>query len=101
MAVPIRNSLHLLQLAGDDTSAQEYVVGMMERQVNHMVRLIDDLMEVSRITCGKIELRKEIIELAAIIRAAVETAAPVIESADHQLAISLPPQPCQPLIPYV
>ncbi len=90
---PIRNSLHLLQLAGDDTSAQEYVVGMMERQVNHMVRLIDDLMEVSRITRGKIELRKEIIELAAIIRAAVETAAPVIESADHQLAISLPPQP--------
>ena len=89
---PIRNSLHILRLAKEDTSCHEHVVEMMERQVNHMVRLVNDLMEVSRITRGKIELRKEIIELAAIVRAAVETAEPTIESAAHQLAISLPPQ---------
>ena len=90
---PIRNSLHILQLAGEDTSAHEHVVEMMERQVNHMVRLVDDLMEVSRITRGKMELRKEIIQLTAIVRTAVETAEPTIKSAAHQLAISLPPQP--------
>jgi CheY-like chemotaxis protein/two-component sensor histidine kinase len=66
---------------------------MMERQVNHMVRLVDDLLELSRITRGQIELRRERIELAAIVRSAVETSSPLIEAARHQLAISLPPDP--------
>jgi CheY-like chemotaxis protein/two-component sensor histidine kinase len=66
---------------------------MMERQVNHMVRLVDDLMEVSRITSGKIELRKEQVELGAVVRSAVETSRPLIDAAHHQLAISLPTEP--------
>ena len=66
---------------------------MMERQVNHMVRLVDDLLEVSRITRGKIELRKELVEVAAIVRGAVETSRPLIEAAGHQLALSIPPEP--------
>jgi CheY-like chemotaxis protein len=90
---PVRNSLHILRLAGADAAAQKQIVDMMERQVNHMVRLVDDLLEVSRITRGKIDLRKEVVDVAAVVRSAVETAGPVVEGAGHQLAISLPPEP--------
>jgi PAS domain S-box-containing protein len=90
---PIRNSLHILRLAGTDNVAAQRVHEMMERQVNHMVRLVDDLMEVSRITRGKIELRKEQVELAAVVRSAIETSKPLIDAARHQLAISLPAEP--------
>lgn len=90
---PIRNSLHILRLSGGDGFASKRVLEMLERQVSHMVRLVDDLMEVSRITRGKIDLRKERIELTAILRSAVEISQPLIESAHHQLAITLPPDP--------
>jgi PAS domain S-box-containing protein len=90
---PIRNSLHILRLTGTDTAAQVRVVDMMERQVHHIVRLVDDLMEVSRITRGKIDLRKELVELAAIVHNAVETAVPVVEGAGHRLAVDLPSEP--------
>jgi CheY-like chemotaxis protein/two-component sensor histidine kinase len=65
----------------------------MERQVDHMVHLIDDLLDVSRISRGKIELQKEDIELATVISTAVETAQPLIDAAGHQLALSLPAEP--------
>ena len=87
---PIRNSLHILRLSGELTPAGERIHEMMERQVNHLVHLVDDLMEVSRISRGRIELRKERIALAAIVRHAVETSRPLIDAAGHQLAISLP-----------
>ena len=90
---PIRNSLHLLRLSGDLSPALNQVRDIMERQVNHMVRLIDDLLDVSRISRGKIELRKESVELATIVATAVEANRPLIESAGHQLALSLPPEP--------
>ncbi len=90
---PIRNSVHILRLAGGDRGVAERVYEMMERQVNHMVRLVDDLMEVSRITRGKIDLRKEPVELAAVVHSAVETSKPLIETARHQLAIDLPAGP--------
>jgi len=66
---------------------------MMERQVNHMVRLVDDLLEVSRITRGTIELRTEPVEIAGVVRSAVETSQPLIEAGSHQLAVSLPAEP--------
>jgi PAS domain S-box-containing protein len=90
---PISNSLQILRLSDDLSPGVEQVREIMERQVNHMVRLVDDLMEVSRITRGKVELRKERVELAAIVRGAVETSRPLIESAGHQLAISVSPEP--------
>jgi PAS domain S-box-containing protein len=90
---PIRNSLHILRLAGSSDPAVERVREMLERQVNHMIRLVDDLMEVSRITRGKIELRRERVELAAVIRSAVETSQPLIDSGGHQLALAIPPEP--------
>src|SRR5688572_14757068 len=65
---PIRNSLHILRLTSQHDPVGERVGDMMERQVNHMVRLVDDLLEVSRITRGKIELRKEPVEVAAVVR---------------------------------
>ncbi len=90
---PIRNSLHILRLAGSDSGVAERVHEMMERQVDQMVRLVDDLMEVSRISRGKIELRRERVELAGIIRNAVETSMPLMDAARHRLAISIPPEP--------
>ncbi len=87
---PIRNSVHILKMTDGIDPAAQHVCEMVERQVNHMVRLVDDLMEVSRITRGFVELRKEETDLAAIVRTAVETSKPIIEDAEHQLVISLP-----------
>jgi signal transduction histidine kinase/ActR/RegA family two-component response regulator len=89
---PIRNTLHILRLADSGNPATAQICEMMERQVGHLVRLVDDLMEVSRITRGKIELRPEPVEVAAIIRSAVEASRPLIEQSRHQLAISIPPE---------
>ena len=88
---PIRNSVSLLRLSGATEPARQ-VWEMMDRQVDHMVRLVDDLMEVSRITRGKIELRRSVLDVADVIAAAVETSRPLIEAAHHQLNIALPPE---------
>jgi CheY-like chemotaxis protein len=66
---------------------------MIERQVSHMVRLVDDLMEVSRVTRGKIELRREAVDLKDVIESAAETCRPHIEAAQHELTVTLPPVP--------
>jgi PAS domain S-box-containing protein len=87
---PICNSLHLLRLSDDHMPAVRHVREIMERQVAHMVRLVDDLLEVSRIGQGKLELRKELVELSAVIGSAIETSRPLIEAANHQLAVTLP-----------
>lgn len=87
---PIRNSLHILRLTNGGDPASEQVCDMIERQVGHLVRLVDDLLEVSRITRGKVELRLEPVEIASVIRSAVESSRPLIDACDHQLAISLP-----------
>ncbi|HEX5046250.1 MAG TPA: PAS domain S-box protein [Gammaproteobacteria bacterium] len=90
---PIRNSVHILRLADGDAATVGHVHEMLERQVSHMARLVDDLMEVSRITRGKVELRKEPVDLAAVLRSAVETSRPLIDAAQQQLVVSLPAEP--------
>jgi two-component system CheB/CheR fusion protein len=90
---PIRNSLQFLRLAGSDQAASDHAADIIDRQVNHLVRLVDDLLEVSRITRGKIKLRKEAVDLATIISGAIETSRPLIEAAGHRLDVSLPSQP--------
>ena len=90
---PIRNSLHVLRLTAGREPAIDRVSEMMERQVDHMVRLVDDLMEVARITRGKMELRKEPVEVAVILDSAVEASRPLIEAAGHKLVVSIPPEP--------
>jgi signal transduction histidine kinase len=89
---PIRNGVQLLSLASPGSAAAEQARAMIERQTRHLVRLVDDLLEVSRISTGKLELRKERIELAAVLGSAIETSRPLIEAARHQLALDLPPQ---------
>ncbi|MGH8589827.1 MAG: histidine kinase dimerization/phospho-acceptor domain-containing protein, partial [Gammaproteobacteria bacterium] len=96
---PIRNALEVLRLKArrndrrTSVSAVEAASAMMERQVGQMVRLVDDLLDVSRISRGKIELRKERIELASAVHHAVEAARPLCERMDHELTVTLPPQP--------
>jgi PAS domain S-box-containing protein len=87
---PIRNSLHVLRLSGGAESGVGRVVDMMERQVLHMVRLVDDLLEVSRISRGKIELRKEPLTLAPVLRGALDTSRPLLEAARHALVVEIP-----------
>jgi len=90
---PIRNSLHIFRMAGIQDPTVNRVCDMMERQVAHMVRMVDDLLEVSRISRGKIELRKERVELAAVLRTAVDTSMPLIEAGKHKLLIQVPETP--------
>ncbi|HEX5472986.1 MAG TPA: ATP-binding protein, partial [Lacipirellulaceae bacterium] len=90
---PIRNGLQLLRLSTGDTEIVEPALEMMERQVNQIVRLVDDLLDVSRISRGKIELRKERVELASIVRDAVESVGCMATAMEHNLVIDLPPEP--------
>jgi PAS domain S-box-containing protein len=89
---PIRNGLQVLKMAGDP-AARDQARAMMERQLGQLVRLVDDLLDISRITSNKLELRKARIELRAVIENAVETARPQIEASGHTLVVDLPPQP--------
>lgn len=86
----IRNSLQILKMPLLDAPAAQQTREMMERQVHHLVRLVDDLLDVSRVMRGKIELRKELVELATVMACAVETAKPLIEAQGHELEISIP-----------
>lgn len=90
---PIRNSLQILRMARSHDSSAERVIGLMDRQINLMVRLVDDLMEVSRISRGKIELRKGAVDAADVVRSAVEVSRPLIEAGSHQLSLDVPPEP--------
>lgn len=90
---PIRNGLELMKLARNDGEAVEQVRAMMERQVGHMVRLIDDLLDLSRISQGKLELKRERVELSVVVRNAVETSSPLIEQMGHHLSLAVPTVP--------
>lgn len=92
---PIRNGLQVLKLLGHDHESAEESRGMMERQLEHLVRLVDDLLDVSRVSRGKIELRKERLDLANIVATALETCAPAIEERGHELSVALPEEPIQ------
>ncbi|MDC0667829.1 PAS domain S-box protein [Nannocystis radixulma] len=89
---PLRNGIEVLRLA-DDLVVQERARDVMDRQLGHMVRLIDDLLDVSRINRNKMELRRSRIALADVLSNAVETARPLIDAARHTLEIVLPPRP--------
>jgi signal transduction histidine kinase/ActR/RegA family two-component response regulator len=88
---PISSGLALLHIGKLDAAAR--VLTMMERQLGHMVRLIDDLLDVSRITRGKIDLQKQRIGLGAVVGNAVETTRPLIDSAGHHLTVDLGTEP--------
>jgi PAS domain S-box-containing protein len=87
---PIRNALQLIRLSADP-AAQDQAQSMMQRQLEQMVRLVDDLLDVSRITCGALELRREQVQLSAVVDSAVETSRPAIDFMGHKLTMTLPP----------
>ncbi|MGC1951240.1 MAG: PAS domain S-box protein [Gammaproteobacteria bacterium] len=90
---PIRNGLEIMNLAGNDVGMVEKARDMMERQINQMTRLIDDLMDVSRISRGLIVLQKTKVRLAEAVRDAVDTSRPLIKAQGHELVIETTPEP--------
>jgi PAS domain S-box-containing protein len=90
---PLRNGLEVMRLAADNPVIVAKTRDMMDRQLSHMVRLIDDLLDISRINRHKMELRCARVTLADVIGNAVETTRPAIEAAGHELSVSLPPEP--------
>jgi len=87
---PIRTGLEIMRLAGDDPTTTARIRGTLERQTQQIMRLIDDLLDVSRITQGKLELRKSPVDLKEIIDSALEATRPMIVEAGHQLEVERP-----------
>ncbi|MGH8177822.1 MAG: PAS domain S-box protein [Steroidobacter sp.] len=90
---PIRNGLEILRLTQSGGDIAERARSMMDRQLQQMVRLIDDLLDLSRISRGKIELRRAPIDLMTALQSALETSEPLIESAGHELSVDVPAGP--------
>lgn len=86
---PIRNGLRILRVGEDGADSVTQTRDMMERQVNHMVHLVDDLLDISRISGGKIELKKESITIKDLITNAVETSTPFIAGGQHKLIMDV------------
>ena len=87
--MPCKSFVSKVQLVPELQWAREVI----DRQVQHMTRLVDDLLDVSRISRGKIELRKEQVELATVVNCAVEASRPLIEKRGHELTVTIPPEP--------
>jgi PAS domain S-box-containing protein len=90
---PISNGLQLLKMAGADGASMKQTTDMMERQLSHLVHLVDDLLDVSRVITGKMTFNKEPTELADIVSRAVEETEPVVDARGHELMLLLPARP--------
>ena len=90
---PIANAVQLLRLLPNESPPQQQARAMIERQVTQMTRLIDDLMEVSRITSGRVQLRLERVAVNGVVERALGTSRPSIDLHHHDLAVSLSPEP--------
>ena len=90
---PIGNSLQILRMPQLDAAATRQTLGIMERQFEHLVRLVDELLEVSRVVRGKIELQRTPVALAEVVARAVETAQPLLDAQHHRLQLDLPQEP--------
>jgi len=90
---PISNGLHILRLAKDKPEIAENAQSVMERQLAKMVRLVDDLLDVSRINTGKLSINKTIVDIQSVMRDALESSGPFIESCGHSLSINMPVEP--------
>jgi PAS domain S-box-containing protein len=90
---PIRNALSVLQMTAPAQGKEAWARNIIDRQLTHMTRLVDDLLDVSRITSGKITLHREPIDLRDAIATAVEASRPLIDARHHRLEVTVPPEP--------
>jgi signal transduction histidine kinase/CheY-like chemotaxis protein len=90
---PLVTGLNLLSLSKVQDPVFRKVLAIMQRQTGHLIRLVDDLLEVSRITRGIIDVQREPLDLAFVVRSAIETSRPAIEGAQHELTVDLPTEP--------
>jgi PAS domain S-box-containing protein len=90
---PIVNALHLLGMQPDGGPHQERARSIIERQVSQLTRLVDDLMDASRIGTGRVQLRLEYVAMSTVVERAVETVRHLVDERGHELTVSLPPQP--------
>ena len=89
----IRYAIDILYLEGVGPGAVERARGALDRQLAHMVRLVDDLLDASRISSGRVELRRELVDLAQVVRDAIEMSAPQLDRAGHELTVDSPATP--------
>jgi signal transduction histidine kinase/DNA-binding response OmpR family regulator len=90
---PMLTALHFMSLPSTDTDEAQQAQEIVGRQLRHLARLVDDLLDISRISSGKIQLRKCPVDLAAVVGGAVQIAQPVINANGHRLSVSLPAEP--------
>jgi signal transduction histidine kinase len=90
---PVRNAVTIMRMKGSTDPEVAWCRDVIERQANQLTRLVDDLLDVSRITRGKIKLRTERLDLATVIAGAVETSRPLIDAHRHELTVTLPKRP--------
>src|SRR5438876_1018968 len=90
---PISNAVHILQMSEKDPTKLKWAIEVIGRQLRQLVRLVDDLLDVSRITRGKIELKIESIDATQVVAAAIETSRPFVDALEHSLTVLLPPEP--------
>lgn len=90
---PISNAVHLLRLQKGENSIQRQARDIIERQVGQLSHLIDDLLEISRINAGRVQLRQERVAVSGIVECAVESVRPLVDRHKHELTVSLSPQP--------
>jgi len=89
---PLRNGLEVIRLSGTDAAKIDKARTMMQRQLQQMVRLVDDLLDVSRVSRGKLELRAADVDLATVLKTAVEASQPLMGERGHALAANVPPE---------
>ena len=94
---PLRAALKLLEARTALDDKGRHAIGIIERQTTHLARLVDDLLDVSRITRGRIELRRTLVELPALVESALQSAQPLIDSRHHEVSVTLPRKPLRTL----
>ena len=90
---PVRNAVRVLQQRGPLTPELKWACDVIDRQIQQMTRLVDDLLDVSRISRDRIELRRERVDLATVVHGAVEASRPLIDAGEHELVLDLPADP--------
>ena len=90
---PISNAVHILRLHKNEDPVQQQARGIIERQVGQLKHLVDDLLEISRVTTGRVQLRQERVLVSGIVERAIETAQPLIKQRGHDLTVALPLHP--------